>query len=226
MYHSLIINMMYRYPVVVKISPKQLAECLTGTNYWSHCNTTKTSPKKTEMIRISSLLLTVCLLFEGIAANSISRQLQLNEKWWAIGDPDFNYDDSQFSFKWTVSDYIADGNAAYAVYDGTKCKEGNKDITESMNNYRDIATGAFLQNLGLQPDSATPYDPLNPNRGDGFRDMRLFLDVQPTLANTDLLYYESDNQNRAVVDFCVRFSLYNIDHRDEDAIEVNFQETM
>jgi len=56
--------------------------------------------------------------------------------------------------------------------------------------------------------------------------MRLFLDVQPTLANTDLLYYEADSQNRAVVDFCVRFSLYNIDHREADAIEVNFQETL
>ncbi len=166
------------------------------------------------------------LLFKRIGANSISRQLQLKEKWWTIGDPDFNYDDSQFSFKWTVSDYIADRNAAYTVYDGVKCKEGSNDITQAMNNHRDIVTGAFLQNLGLQPDAGTPFDPLDPNRGDGFRDFRLFLDVQPTLASTDLLYYEADNQNRAVVDFCIRFSLYNIDHREEDAIEVNFQETM
>jgi hypothetical protein len=178
------------------------------------------------MTRVCSWLLIAVLLFEGISADSISRRLELKEKWWAIGDPDFNYNDSQFSFKWTVSDYIADGNAAYTVYDGVKCKEGNNDITEAMNNYRDIKTGAFLQNLGLQPDSSTPYMPLNPSKGEGFRDIRLFLDVQPTLANTDLLYYETDNQYRAVVDFCVRFSLYNIDHLAEDAIEVNFQETM
>lgn len=179
------------------------------------------------MIRASLLLVAINLLFARICANSISRQLELKKKWWAIGEPDFNYRDSQFSFKWTVSDYIADSNAAYTVYDGAKCKEGNKDITDAMNNYHDINTGAFLQNLGLQPDSSTPYNPLNPNLGDGFRDIRLFLDVQPTLANTDLLYYESpDNQLRAVVDFCVRFSLYNIDHRQPDALEVNFQETM
>lgn len=185
------------------------------------------------MIRKSqSLLLLTGLLLETIAAIgdssslSISRQLQLSEKWWAIQDPDFSYADSQFSFKWTVSDYIADASATYTVYDGVKCKEGSNDITDAMNNYRDINTGAFLQNLGLQPDGGTPYDPLNPDRGDGFRDFRLFLDVQPTLANTDLLYYEADNQNRAIVDFCVRFSLYNKDHREADSVEVNFQETM
>ena len=179
------------------------------------------------MIRVSLLLLATNLLLGRIWANSISRRLDLQKKWWAIGEPDFHYRDSQFSFKWQVSDYIADSNAAYTVYDGVKCKEGNTDITNAMNNYHDINTGAFLQNLGLQPDSATPYDPTNPNRGEGFRDIRLFLDVQPTLANTDLLYYESpDNKLRAVVDFCVRFSLYNIDHRQKDALEVNFQETM
>lgn len=178
------------------------------------------------MNRACLLLLAANLLFGRICANSISRRLDLQKKWWAIGDPDFNYRDSQFSFKWTVSDYIADSNAAYTVYDGAKCKEGNKDITDAMNNYHDIRTGAFLQNLGLQPDSATPYNPLNPNLGDGFRDIRLFLDVQPTLANTNLLYYESGNEYRAVVDFCVRFSLYNIDHRQKDALEVNFQETV
>jgi hypothetical protein len=159
-------------------------------------------------------------------ADSLSRRLQLQEEWWAIQDPDFRYENSQFSFTWRTSDFIADSYATYTVYDGHNCKEGSNDITESMANHQDIATGAYLQNLGIQPDSNTPYDPSNPDRGDGFRDFRLFLDVQPTLANTDLMYYTEDNQVKAVVDFCVRFSLYNSDFEASDAIEVNFQETL
>jgi hypothetical protein len=51
--------------------------------------------------------------------------------------------------------------------------------------------------------------------------MRLYLDVQPTVRNAPVFHYEDDSkQSKARVDFCIRFSLYQ-----EDAIEVNFQET-
>lgn len=181
--------------------------------------------RRTLFLAVGSIILQAACA--GYArTKSLSRRLQIDEKWWAIQDPDFRYENSQFSFTWRTSDYIPDAHATFTVYDGHNCKEGNTDITESMTNHRDILTGGYLQNLGIQPDSNTRYDPNNPNLGDGFRDFRVFMDVQPTLANTDLLYYTEDNQLKAVVDFCVRFSLYNADHRASDAIEVNFQETL
>jgi len=100
------------------------------------------------MIQGSFLLLAFGLLVRSADAGSISRQLQMQQKWWAIGEPDFDYQDSQFSFKWTVSDYIADAAVDYTVYDGHKCKEGSTDVTEAMNNYNDIRTGAFFTKLG------------------------------------------------------------------------------
>ena len=74
--------------------------------------------------------------------------------------------------------------------------------------------------------SNTPYNPDPATSGEGKRDVRLFLALQPTVAQSNLLYYEENGQNMAKMDFCVRFSLWNDDPSAPNALEVNFQETL
>lgn len=89
---------------------------------------------------------------------------------------------------WEVSDFIPDSYATFTVYDGYGCKEGDaRDITEDINQfYADNADenggqSAYLQNFGLQPDPATPYNPAS--LGEGTRYMRMYMGIQPTAAN-------------------------------------------
>jgi hypothetical protein len=122
--------------------------------------------------------------------------------------------------EWQVSDFIQDRYASYSVYDGHDCKEGSTDITATISNYN--KNNIYFQNLGLQPDGSTP-----PNSGLGYRDIRLFLGVQPTAAESPIFYYTDDEGGlKAKMDFCVRFSLYNEDPDDPNSVEVNFQETL
>lgn len=156
---------------------------------------------------------------------SHQRNLQLQAAWWAIQDPEFAYYSGEFIFRWRVSDYIQDQMASIRVYDGWKCKEGSNDITDVVS---DFARGnLWLQNLGVQPDANTPYNPDQETTGDGFRDFRLFLDVQPDVSEAPFFKYDTvDNQNTATMKFCIRFQLWNDDPGAPDAIEVNFQETL
>jgi hypothetical protein len=126
---------------------------------------------------------------------------------------------------WEVSDFIPDSHATFTVYDGLGCKEGgDNDITADINNFYAQDRGAYLQNFGLQPDPDTPYNPSS--MGDGTRWMRMYMGVQPTVANAPVFHYvDKKNNQKARVDFCIRFSLFTGDHASNDAIEVNFQET-
>jgi hypothetical protein len=99
------------------------------------------------------------------------------------------YVDGQFIMIWEVSDFIADNLATFSVYDGFGCKEGGaNDITKDINNfYAGKANSAYLQTFGLQPDPSTPHIPSSV--GDGRRLIRIFMGVQPTVANTPVFQY-------------------------------------
>jgi hypothetical protein len=151
--------------------------------------------------------------------------LQIQAAWWAIPDPEFKYVDHEFILHWQVSDYIQDRFATATIYDGFDCKEGSNDITDDISDFYD--NNIPLQNFGVRPDSGTPYNSNPATSGTGFRDIRLFLAVQPTAAELPIFYYTNDeNQYRAKIDFCIRFSLYSDDPDAADSIEVNFQETL
>jgi hypothetical protein len=165
--------------------------------------------------------LTFRSLSAQFSSNSLGRALQMQAELWQIQDPEFSYYDHQFVFKWRVSDYIQDRFTSFRIYDGRDCADGSNDITDAISDYYN---NVYLQNLGLQPDANTPYYNAD---GQGFRDFRLFLDVQPTAAESPIFYYTNDdNQLNARIEFCIRYSLYNDDFDDPDSMEVNFQETL
>jgi hypothetical protein len=144
---------------------------------------------------------------------------------WRIEDPDFNFEDHKFMLRWRVSDFVQDHQATYRIYDGVECKEGANDVTEGINDWNN--NNAYMQNMGLRPDNSTLYNP--GSNGEGIRDMRLFLAIQPTAQNAPIFYYEDGNELKAKIEFCIRFSLYNGEAEEEDSpdvVEVNFQETI
>lgn len=127
--------------------------------------------------------------------------------------------------RWRVSDFIQDHQAAYYIYDGIECKDGSNDITDDVNDWN--SNNAYMQNMGLRPDNSTLYDP--DSNGEGVRDMRLFLALQPTTENAPIFYYEDADGLKAKIEFCIRFSLFNGEAEAEnspDVLEVNFQETI
>ena len=181
---------------------------------------------KTMSIPEDAPVLTILSFATPSKANSkvsISRTLQNQAVKWAIQEPKFDFVDSQFKLHWQVSDWIEDRLTSFRIYDGFDCKEGSNDITDSISDYYN--GNVYLQNLGLQPDGSTPHNPSS--TGEGFRDFRLFIDLLPTVGESPIFYYTDDeNQYRAQIDFCIRFSLYNDDPDSANAIEVNFQETL
>jgi hypothetical protein len=139
------------------------------------------------------------------ASQEINRDLNLKDR-FNIEIPIFNYESLQFELEYVVSDMMGDTFVAYRVFDGHLCQEGNNDITE--NDY-------LLSRL--RPDLKPVGD------GDGFRTMKVTLNVDPVTIASSPIY--EDSITSANVYFCVRFSVYNMDFLDPNALEVNFLET-
>ena len=114
----------------------------------------------------------------------------------------------------------------YRIYDGFACAEGSNDITASSN---DVNGGTvYLLTSGIQSNINTTYNSNPLTSGSGMRDMFLHLTIQPSTISSSPIYTEEkvNKQLFALVNFCVRFSLYNDDANLASAIEVNFQETL
>ena len=162
------------------------------------------------------------------SSSTIRRSLYEQSDLWRISEPDFNFnkDTSQFELGWQVSDFIQDKYASVSIYDGYGCKEGSNDITDKITKF--YSDSAVLPSFGLQPDPSTPYLPTNTGEGD--RNLRLYLDVQPAYATNDQVdYFEVDEELKARFDFCVRFSLNAASNEGTTGIdntEVNYQEIL
>lgn len=158
---------------------------------------------------------------------SLRRALYEEAELWKINDPyfDFNKDSSQFLLEWNLTDFVQDKFVSATIYDGYGCKEESVDITDKVSQW--YSDNPILPSFGPRADSSTPYDPNN-NQGDGERTFRLYLDLQPAWATNTLEYFrDSEDRLRARFDFCVRFSLSNVDESNPDAgNEVNYQETL
>jgi hypothetical protein len=101
---------------------------------------------------------------------------------------------------------MGDNFIEYRIYDGHLCEQGNNEITE--NDY-------LLSRL--RPD-------LKPvGGGGGFRTMKVTLNVDPVTIAASPIY--EDLITSANLYFCVRFSVYNMDFLDPQALEVNFLES-
>lgn len=147
--------------------------------------------------------------------NNNNRNLQqvgLKER-YAIERPIFQYQDLQFDLEYSINDVIGDTLTEYKVFDGHECSLGNNDITSITTTGNQTA---YLVSR-LRPD-------LNPGgNGTGTRSMKVSLTLDPHEIRSSPLYF--DYKSYGIVNFCVRFSVYNMDILDPEALEVNFIET-
>jgi hypothetical protein len=118
----------------------------------------------------------------------------------------FKYETLQFDLDYVVSDFMGDNFITYQIYDGHLCREGNNDITN--NTYLAPRLRPDLQNLG---------------DGNGNRTMKLTLNIDTIEIASSPIF--EDLETLALVYFCVRINVHNMDFFEQEALEVNFLET-
>ncbi|OEU20087.1 hypothetical protein FRACYDRAFT_268171, partial [Fragilariopsis cylindrus CCMP1102] len=107
-----------------------------------------------------------------------------------------------------VSDYMDDSMVGYTLYDGLNCKESDNDIT--------VNSGYLFS--WLRTDLTPVGD------GSGERIMKVNAVLDPTQLASSGIYTANEDGSRATVDFCVRFSVYNVDKGNPNSMEVNYLE--
>lgn len=152
---------------------------------------------------VSSVLSLLCL-FETSRAD-----INLLQKRFDIVGPEYVYDEWEFSMDFEVSDFMTDSMIGYALYDGTDCKVGSNDITNN--------DGYLL--------SRFRSDNVPEGNGSGTRKIKIQSQVVPSKLVNSGIYREEENGD-GIVEYCIRFSNYNMDKDDPEAFEINFLETI
>merc|ERR1712183_776992 len=130
--------------------------------------------------------------------------------------PAFEFDSLRnINMDFLVSDIMEDSMVGYSFYDGFNCKDtdgGANDITEN--------DGYLLSRL------RTDLVPIGD--GSGERTIKVNVNLDPEKIVDSGLYHEKEgsNGNRASIEFCLRFSVYNADKADPNTMEVNFLENL
>jgi len=133
---------------------------------------------------------------------------------FAINGPDYSYDQLTFTMDYEISDFITDSMLGYTLYDGHKCKDGDgfggdNDINENE--------GYLLHKI--RTDNAPLGD------GSGKRSIKISSQIViPDIAESPL--YATDSENYGVVQYCLRFGIWNSDRNEPMSMEVNFLETL
>jgi len=128
---------------------------------------------------------------------------------FAIGGPDYTYDNLQFTMNFEVSDFMQDNMIGYSLYDGKNCKDGgDNDITEN--------DGYLLSRI------RTDNTPIGD--GSGIRSIRIQSEIVGTKIVNSGIYTANDDENTGVIEFCLRFGNYNADKDGPQAFEVNYVE--
>lgn len=187
-------------------------------------------PRLQSAVRLSVLMLQLLLLVLLACASTVNGQNitmdDILEQRYNMSGPVFEYGNYSFTLEFTVSDYTVDGAVEYRLYDGHNCKdgglgddvwnnetesfddvEGDTDITESIDN---------PLNAVLRPDLSPLGD------GTGVRQMKLTLDLDAETLTNSTIY--QDGNTSGIVEFCVRFSVYNMAKNLPESEEVNFIE--
>lgn len=127
---------------------------------------------------------------------------------YKITGPEFEYDDLQFTMDFEVSDFVQDSMVEFTLYDGLNCKDGgDNDITEN--------DGYLLSRL------RTDLTPLGD--GSGVRLIKVQSEIVPK-AMGDSNIYKKDDDGNAVIEYCVRFSVYNMPKDQTYSTETNYLE--
>jgi hypothetical protein len=154
----------------------------------------------------------VSIIFVASVASTLAseRGLQTLAKKWNITDPSFAYDALGFDLDYEVSDFIDDTMTDYELYSSPGCKETGVVVPASvLSSTKPVLTGA---------------DYNADNNGDGVRDQKLTVAVEPATIVASGIYTEDPALGAvtATIEFCVRFSLLT----GAGATEVNFLETL
>jgi len=132
----------------------------------------------------------------------------LLQKRFSINGPENTYDDLQFNMDFEVSDYMNDSMIGYALYDGLNCKDGGDN---------DITVNDGYLSSRVRTDNAPIGD------GSGSRTIKVQSEiVPPGIVESGI--YRSDKDGNGVVEYCLRFSVYNMDKDDPNAFESNYIE--
>jgi hypothetical protein len=117
-----------------------------------------------------------------------------------------------FTFDYSVSNFVDQGQAYYEVYDG-ECKEGGSLVTTGItsNALVDVAAGSVTDDALFDIAGKTAQVPIS-------------VDVNTITSNTDV-YSETDTAGSigAQIVFCVRFGLNTLG---DSPVEVNFLESV
>ena len=144
------------------------------------------------------------LLFCDLARGQSLLQTRYN-----IGGPQFEYDQNKFTMTFEVSNFVQDNMIGYTLYDGLNCKDGgDNDITEN--------SGYLLSRI------RTDLRPLGDGRD--FRTIKIQSEVVPADITSSPIYKE-DVDGNVVIEYCVRFGVYNTDKTGEFAMETNYIES-
>ena len=172
--------------------------------------------------------------FQIMESPSISRTRQLQEggpgsgsaleQKWYIEEPHFKYENLQFDLEYVTSDEMSDVQISYDVYDGHQCRgDGNGGDSGAVNSTTttignvDITNATYLVSQ-LRPDLTEVNAGIN-----GRRTFKVTLNINSDEITSSPIF--EDYETYAHVTFCVRFTNWNMDYFEEDAVEVNFIET-
>ena len=165
-------------------------------------------------MRFTSVLsiLSLLCLFETSRAD-----VNLLKKRFEIVGPEYVYDNWEFSLDFEVSDFMTDNMIGYSLYDGFNCKNG--DAMNSGDN--DITNNDGYLLSRFRSDNVPEGD------GSGTRMIKIQSEVVPSKLVNSGIYREGGEAENGdgIVEYCVRFSNYNMDKDDPQAQEVNFLET-
>mmetsp|Transcript_2252 Transcript_2252/g.5415 ORF Transcript_2252/g.5415 Transcript_2252/m.5415 type:complete len:376 (+) Transcript_2252:133-1260(+) len=153
-------------------------------------------------LAIASLIVFLILLIDRArAGNPLTKRFN-------VEGPKYEYDDLQFIMEFTVSDFMKDSMVGYSLYDGKTCKDGgDTDITENS---------GYLRSR-IRTDLAPIGD------GSGERIIKVESEINPTqIANSGI--YRTDDEGNAMIEYCVRFSVYNMPKDQPQAFEANYLE--
>ena len=160
---------------------------------------------------ILSSIVFVLMLCEGAEGNPGNALLQR----YSIEGPEYKYDSWQYTMDFEVSDLMSDSMIGYTLYDGVKCRDGDGSIGDGNND--------ITQNDGyLLSRFRTDNTPVSD--GSGTRLIKIESEIVPSRMAQTSIYRENENKT-GIVEYCLRFSNYNIDKDVPGAREVNFLET-
>jgi hypothetical protein len=199
-----------------------------------HSDRKQTKPKKQSLLLLmlwmfcnpSTVVVMVSGQSDGMNNTNSSAYDDILEQQYNMSGPVFHYENYSFTLDFTVSDYIEDGAVEYRLYDGHNCKDGGlgADVwNNETKSFEDVGGDTDITDDPSSPLNARLRTDLTPiGDGTGSRLMKVTLDMDGELLPNSTIYRPGNTSG--IVEFCLRFGVYNKPRILPDSYEVNFIE--